>query len=88
VTVEQLGRAKRVVVDKDNTTIIGGGGDRKRIDGRIEQIRREIEKTTSDYDREKLAPSYSPKLPKRATDVAESRNSIHVSGCETDSRID
>jgi len=42
------------VVDKDNTTIIGGGGDRKRIDGRIEQIRREIEKTTSDYDREKL----------------------------------
>jgi chaperonin GroEL len=54
MTVEQLGRAKRVVVDKDDTTIIGGGGDRKRIDGRIEQIRREIEKTTSDYDREKL----------------------------------
>ena len=54
VTIEQLGHAKRVVVDKDNTTIIGGGGDRKRIDGRIEQIRREIEKTTSDYDREKL----------------------------------
>jgi chaperonin GroEL len=54
VTMEQLGRAKRVVVDKDNITIIGGGGDRKRIDGRIEQIRREIEKTTSDYDREKL----------------------------------
>jgi chaperonin GroEL len=53
-TLEQLGRAKRVVVDKDNTTIIGGGGDRKRIDARIEQIRREIEKTTSDYDREKL----------------------------------
>jgi chaperonin GroEL len=41
-------------VDKDNTIIVGGGGDRKRIDGRIEQIRREIEKTTSDYDREKL----------------------------------
>ena len=54
ITMEQLGRAKRVVVDKDNTTIIGGGGDRKRIDGRIEQIRREIEKTKSDYDREKL----------------------------------
>jgi chaperonin GroEL len=54
VAIEQLGRAKRVVVDKDDTTIIGGGGDRKRIDGRIEQIRREIEKTTSDYDREKL----------------------------------
>jgi chaperonin GroEL len=54
VTIGQLGHAKRVVVDKDDTTIIGGGGDRKRIDGRIEQIRREIEKTTSDYDREKL----------------------------------
>jgi len=50
----QLGRAKRIVVDKDNTTIIGGAGDRKRIDGRIEQIRREIEKATSDYDKEKL----------------------------------
>jgi chaperonin GroEL len=54
VTIEQLGRAKRVVIDKDNTTIIGGAGDRKEIDGRVEQIRREIDKTTSDYDREKL----------------------------------
>jgi chaperonin GroEL len=54
VTIEQLGRTKRVVIDKDNTTIIGGAGDRKLIDARIEQIRREIEKDTSDYDREKL----------------------------------
>jgi chaperonin GroEL len=54
VTIEQLGRAKRVVVDKDDTTIIGGQGDRKQIDGRIEQIRREIDKATSDYDKEKL----------------------------------
>jgi chaperonin GroEL len=54
LTVEQLGSAKRVVVDKDNTTIIGGAGDRKQIEGRVEQIRREIEKATSDYDREKL----------------------------------
>ena len=54
VTIEQLGTAKRVVVDKDSTTIIGGAGDRKQIDGRIEQIRREIDKTTSDYDKEKL----------------------------------
>ena len=52
--MEQLGRAKRVVVEKDNTTIIAGAGDRKLIDGRIDQIRREIENTTSDYDREKL----------------------------------
>ena len=53
-TIEQLGTAKRVVIDKDNTTIVGGAGDRKQIEGRIDQIRREIEKTTSDYDREKL----------------------------------
>jgi len=54
VAMEQLGSAKRVVVDKDNTTIIGGAGDPGKIHGRIEQIRHEIEKTTSDYDREKL----------------------------------
>ena len=54
VELAQLGRAKRVVVDKDNTTIIGGAGDRKAIDGRMAQIRREIDKATSDYDKEKL----------------------------------
>lgn len=50
----QLGRAKRVVVDKEKTTIIGGGGERSAIEARIREIRREIEKTTSDYDRGKL----------------------------------
>jgi len=54
MTPEQLGRAKRVVVDKDNTTLIGGAGAHDQIDGRIRQIRREIEKATSDYDKEKL----------------------------------
>ena len=54
VTFDQLGRAKRVVVDKDNTTIIGGGGKRQAIDDRVQQIRREIDKSTSDYDKEKL----------------------------------
>ena len=54
VQLAQLGRAKRVVADKDTTTIIGGAGDRKAIDGRMAQIRREIEKATSDYDKEKL----------------------------------
>jgi chaperonin GroEL len=53
-TVTQLGRATRVLSDKDKTTIIGGKGARPQIDGRIQQIRVEIEKTTSDYDREKL----------------------------------
>ncbi len=50
----QLGTAKRVIADKDNTTIIGGAGDRKAIEGRLQQLRLEIGKTTSDYDREKL----------------------------------
>ena len=54
VTSQQLGRAARVVVDKENTTLIGSGGDRARIDARTAQIWREIEKATSDYDREKL----------------------------------
>ena len=54
LTLVQLGRAARVVADKENTTLIGGAGERTRIDGRIQQIRREIEKTTSDYDKEKL----------------------------------
>ena len=54
VVIDQLGRAKRIVVDKENTTIIGGSGARRQIDGRIDQVRREIEKTTSDYDKEKL----------------------------------
>ncbi len=54
VKLEQLGVAKRVVVDKDTTTIIGGMGRKADIQGRIQMIRKELEKTTSDYDREKL----------------------------------
>jgi len=54
VRLDDLGRAKRVVVDKDNTTIVDGQGDPKAIEGRIKQIRTQIEETTSDYDREKL----------------------------------
>ncbi|MGD0003846.1 MAG: chaperonin GroEL [Anaerolineaceae bacterium] len=52
--IADLGRAEKIEVDKDNTTVIGGKGDEKEIKGRIEQIRVEIDKTTSDYDREKL----------------------------------
>jgi len=54
VHIEQLGRAKRVVVDRDNTTLIGGAGERNGIEARMALIRREIEKSSSDYDREKL----------------------------------
>ncbi|WIG56739.1 MAG: Heat shock protein 60 kDa family chaperone GroEL [Rhodanobacteraceae bacterium] len=53
-TVKDLGRAKKVVVTKENTTIIDGAGDTKGIEGRIKQIKAQIEETTSDYDREKL----------------------------------
>ncbi len=53
-TLEDLGRSEKVVADKDNTTIIGGKGDSKAIKGRIDQIRVEIDKSTSDYDKEKL----------------------------------
>jgi chaperonin GroEL len=54
VGLRQLGTAERVVVGKEKTTIIGGGGQRKAIEGRMDQIRRQMEKCTSDYDREKL----------------------------------
>jgi chaperonin GroEL len=54
VTLSQLGRAKRVRIDKENTTVVGGAGKRKEIDARIAQIRAQVEETTSDYDREKL----------------------------------
>ena len=54
VTVKDLGRAKRIVIDKDNTTIIDGAGAKKAIEGRIAEIRSQIDKTTSDYDKEKL----------------------------------
>ena len=54
VTLEDLGQAKRITIDKENTTIVEGEGSTKDIQGRIKQIRRQIEETTSDYDREKL----------------------------------
>jgi len=54
VTISDLGRAKRITVDKDNTTIVEGSGKSSDIQGRVKQIRRQIDETTSDYDREKL----------------------------------
>jgi len=54
VRLDDLGRAKRVTVDKDNTTIVDGNGSQKSIEGRIKQLRGQIDETTSDYDREKL----------------------------------
>src|SRR3954463_4292913 len=67
VEMEHLGQAKKITVDNDNTTIIEGAGDTDAIQGRIEQIRREIEITTSDYDREKL----QERLAKLAGGVAQ-----------------
>jgi chaperonin GroEL len=54
VRLDDLGRAKRITVDKDNTTIVDGNGSQKSIEGRIKQLRAQIDETTSDYDREKL----------------------------------
>ncbi len=54
ITVNDLGTAKRVNIDKDNTTIVDGGGSREALEGRVKQLRVQIEETTSDYDREKL----------------------------------
>ena len=54
IKLEDLGKAKKVTIDKDNTTIVEGGGDSKAIEGRVKQIRMQVEETTSDYDREKL----------------------------------
>jgi chaperonin GroEL len=54
VTLKDMGRCKRITIDKDNTTLIDGGGKKSDIEGRIKQIRNQVEETTSDYDREKL----------------------------------
>jgi chaperonin GroEL len=54
ITIKDLGTAKKITVDKDNTTIVDGGGSRSALEGRVKQIRAQIEETTSDYDREKL----------------------------------
>jgi chaperonin GroEL len=54
ITLKDLGKAKRITIDKDNTTIVEGAGEAKAIEGRVKQIRAQIEETTSDYDREKL----------------------------------
>jgi chaperonin GroEL len=54
IKLEDLGKAKKVTIDKDNTTIVEGGGAQKDIEGRVKQIRAQVEETTSDYDREKL----------------------------------
>jgi chaperonin GroEL len=67
VQISDLGKAKRVIITNDNTTIVGGGGKKDAITGRAEQIRREIETTDSDYDREKL----QERLAKLAGGVAE-----------------
>jgi chaperonin GroEL len=67
VTLKDMGRAKRVVIDSENTTITEGAGDKKAVEGRCEMIRKEIEKTDSDYDREKL----QERLAKLAGGVAQ-----------------
>jgi len=78
VKLDDLGRARRVVIDREKTTIVGGGGSKVQISGRVEQIKREIKSSTSDYDREKL----QEQLAKLAGGVAV----IHV-GAPTESDL-
>jgi chaperonin GroEL len=78
VSIGDLGRAKKVTIDADNTTVLEGAGDSDEIQGRISQLRREIEQTTSDYDREKL----QERLAKLAGGVAQ----INV-GAATESEL-
>src|SRR6185437_1703594 len=74
LTVKDLGRAKRVTIDKDNTTIVDGAGDAKAIKGRVEAIRKEIDRSTSDYDKEKL----QERLAKLAGGVAVVKVGAHT----------
>jgi chaperonin GroEL len=74
VQLTDLGSAKRVIVDKDNTTVVEGGGDRKAIQGRVATIRKQMEDTTSDYDREKL----QERLAKLAGGVAVVKVGAHT----------
>ena len=72
-TVEDLGRARRVVSDKDNTTFIEGRGDAEAIQGRVSQIRAQIETTTSDFDREKLLRTEERRVGKECSLTCRSR---------------
>jgi len=86
VTLAMLGRAKKVMIDKENTTIVNGGGKKADIDGRIAQIKAQIEETTSDYDREKL----QERLAKLAGGVAVIRvgGSTEIEVKERKDRVD
>jgi chaperonin GroEL len=86
VTLQMLGRAKRVRIEKENTTIIDGAGDKEAIEGRVGQIKAQIEETTSDYDREKL----QERLAKLAGGVAVIRvgGSTEVEVKEKKDRVD
>jgi chaperonin GroEL len=69
LSLDQLGRAKRIVIDNDKTTIVGGAGSTAAIEGRWGEIRKQIEKTTSDYDKEKLQERW-PNLPAESPSFA------------------
>ena len=86
VTLDMLGRAKRVMIEKENTTIVDGGGSKDEIQGRIGQIKAQIEETTSDYDREKL----QERLAKLAGGVAVIRvgGSTEIEVKERKDRVD
>ena len=73
IKLEDLGKAKKVVVDKDNTTLVEGAGKASTIEGRIKQIRVQIDETTSDYDREKLQERLAKLAGRRGRDQGRAR---------------
>ena len=79
IRLEDTGRAKRVTIDKDNTTLIEGAGSTKAIEGRVKQLRTQIEETTSDYDREKLQ--------ERLAKLVGGRGSDHKVGAATETEM-
>jgi chaperonin GroEL len=74
VKLDMLGKAKKVMIDKENTTIVNGAGKKKDIEGRVAQIKAEIEETTSDYDREKLQEAAGEARRWRGGDPGRRRN--------------
>src|SRR5215469_14396712 len=83
VKVEDLGRAKKVTIDKDNTTIVEGAGKSSEIEGRVKQLRTQVEDTTSDYDREKL----QERLAKLVGGVAQNGTGLHVAPTSSSYRL-
>ena len=82
VTLQMLGRAKKVMIDKENTTIVNGAGKKADIEARVQQIKAQIEETTSDYDREKLQERLAKLCGRRRGDLGWRRDRSRGEGAQ------